>query len=642
MSSSFPLLDQIGSPQDLKQLSLVDLPLLAGEMRDKIISVLGKTGGHLASNLGVIELTIALHYVFSSPNDKFIFDVGHQAYPHKLLTGRNTLAFEKIRHDDGLSGFTSPQETDHDLFHAGHAGNALSLALGMAQGRPNSSEDHIIPILGDAAFSCGLTLEALNNLRSDLSKFIVILNDNNMSISENVGVMSQLISRWLHHPETNRFTKNIERWVSRIPHVGTGMARRGHKLALSLRSLFCPVPLFEQFGLAYIGPVDGHNIKKLIPLLERVRDLPFPVLVHICTTKGKGLEIAQENPSKYHGVSANFSCDKEDKLLPIKKSPPTYPKIFGEVVCNLGTIHPNLHVVTPAMSLGSCLENFKQKFPERFIDVGIAEGHAVTFSAGIAKTESLALCSIYSTFLHRALDNVFHDVCLQNLPVIFAVDRAGLAYGDGMSHHGIYDLSFLRAMPNMILCQPRSAIVLEQLLISSFHWKSPAAIRYPNVAALLQDPIAQNTLVIREPGVGDILSQGEDILIVALGHMCSTALTVKLRLLSYGISATVVDPVFIKPLDKNLFSVLLMNHSKIIVIEEHSIRGGLCSEINEFLANYSFKVDVLHFGVPDTFLSHGDTDTVLRKAGLDVDHIMQKIVTHFNLRSRKPYSELFA
>lgn len=639
--TSVSLLDQISSPEDLKKLSYADLPLLAEQMRHKIISVLKQTGGHLASNLGIIELTIALHYVFSSPEDKFIFDVGHQTYPHKLITGRNDLQFSRIRHDHGLSGFTSPLESTHDLFFSGHAGNALSLALGMAKATPQKSRSHILPILGDAAFSCGLTLEALNNIHADLGKFIVILNDNNMSISQNVGAMSQSFSRWIHHPKMSLFSKNMDKWLIKIPRYGNGIAKRWHRLSLCLKSLFCPIPIFEQFGLAYVGPIDGHNIKKLISVLRTVQDLPFPILLHVCTTKGKGLEIAQENPSQYHGVSANFTTTEEISQLPIVKPPMTYPDVFGEAICQLGTTIPNLHVVTPAMSLGSRLEMFKEKFPDRFIDVGIAEGHAITLSAGIAKTQTPVICSIYSTFLQRAVDNIFHDVCMQGLPVILAIDRAGLAYADGCSHHGIYDLGILRMMPNLVICQPRSATVLQQLLFSSIYWDSPVAIRYPNIPSLQRDPLSTDVKTRRSPGTGEILAQGEDILIIALGHMCSAALAIHAHLLTQGISATVVDPVFIKPFDNNLFGILLMHHTRVVIIEEHAMRGGLASEFNDFLSTYSFKIDVLHFAVPDAFIPHGDKESLLKKTGLHVETMIKRILTHFNFRTMSSLSNGF-
>ena len=476
----FPLLQHIKSPQELRSLSLDQLHLLCDEIRNKILSDLSLTGGHLASNLGVVELTVALHYVFNSPEDRFIFDVGHQAYVHKLLTGRNTEAFSHIRHDDGLSGFTSPLESDHDLFFSGHAGNALSLALGLAKGCSRNSS-HILPILGDAAFSCGLTLEALNNVPSDLSKFIIILNDNQMSISENVGNIPQGVSQWIYPQKINKISQRIHSWIKKIPGLSRYKDKLTQKANIALKSL--SHPLFEQFGIQYTGPIDGHNIKKLVSALQTAKDLPCPVLFHVCTVKGNGLAEAEKDPARYHGVKAYFQdlAFKKKPLSSSAASPVSFPQRAGNILCRLGEKYPRLHVVTPAMSLGSCLEDFRKQFPDRFTDVGIAEGHAVTFSAGIARSGAPVVCSIYSTFLHRAMDNVFHDVCMQELPVIFAIDRAGLAFHDGRSHHGIYDLGFLCAMPNMVICQPRNAILLERLFFSSLLWGSPCAIRYPNL-----------------------------------------------------------------------------------------------------------------------------------------------------------------
>ncbi len=634
MTTSLPFLHSISAPEDIRAFSFAELDDLSNEMRRHIIDVLSQTGGHLSSNLGIIELSIALHYVFSSPKDKFIFDVGHQTYPHKLLTGRNTEAFTHIRHDEGLSGFSHPGESPHDLFFSGHAGNALSLALGMAKAR-GDREEHILPILGDASLSCGLTLEALNNIPSDLANFVVILNDNNMSISENVGAMSREISQWLHHPRVHNVSHTLRKWLKKIPSFGGYLAKQGVRLSKNVASLFCPNPLFEQFGLAYVGPVDGHNIKKLIGLLQKVKNLSFPVLVHVCTIKGKGLHVAQDNPSKYHGVKANFSTQAEDRHLPTVPPNPTYPNVFGDVICQLGEKYPTLQVVTPAMSLGSCLEKFKEQFPNRFTDVGIAEGHAVTFSAGIAKTGTPVICSIYSTFLNRALDNVFHDVCMQGLPVLFAIDRAGLAYGDGCSHHGIYDLSFLQAMPGLVIAQPRNKRVFEQLLHACWSWNTPAVIRYPNITALQTDHLPEDTHTERQPGKAEILSQGEDLLIIALGHMCFSALEIKLKLLAYSVSATVVDIVFVKPLDKNLLSILLMTHTKVVIIEEHSVCGGLGSALQTFFSSYHFHVDVLHFGVPDILFFHGDTKTLTRKVGLDVESMLHRILTHFHFHATR-------
>lgn len=628
MNKEYPYLEKIHSPDDLKKFSLQELPEVADDIRRKIINVLAKTGGHLSSNLGVIELTLALHYVFDSPHDKFIFDVGHQMYTHKLITGRNNDQFLNIRSDGGLSGFSCPTESEHDLFFSGHAGNALSLALGLAA-RSESSKDHVIPFIGDASLSCGLSLEALNNISEDTPNLIVILNDNKMSISENVGKIAHVLIKLLNNPTASKLTKKLEKLVKKIPGYGLKLMEYGKQLSTSLKNLFSPAPFFEQFGLSYIGPVDGHDIRKLIPLLQSVKNQPFPIIIHAVTVKGRGVEDAQTNPSLYHGVSPNFDKKSCEYVTPENAAKQTFPKIFGQQIEKLGELYPELHVITPAMSLGSCLEDFKMKYPERFFDVGIAEGHAVTFSAGIAKQKSKKIvCSIYSSFLSRAFDNLFHDVCLQNLPVIFGIDRAGLAYGDGMSHQGIYDIGFLRSMPNMIICQPRNGLLLRELLISSLSWNVPVAIRYPNKET--QDP--KLTPITREIGKGEILTRGEDLLIIGLGHMADLALTLREIFLSVGILPTVFDPIFVKPLDKNLLSLLLMSHTKVIIIEEHSVKTGLAAEFNEFLVNYHFKADVLNFGVPDIFLSHGKSQTVLKNIGLTAEQIFTKSMTAFGMK----------
>lgn len=635
----FPFLQRIKSPQELRSLSLDQLHLLCDEIRNKILSDLSLTGGHLASNLGVVELTVALHYVFNSPEDRFIFDVGHQAYVHKLLTGRNTEAFSHIRHDDGLSGFTSPLESDHDLFFSGHAGNALSLALGLAKGCSGNSS-HILPILGDAAFSCGLTLEALNNVPSDLSKFIIILNDNQMSISENVGNIPQRVSQWIYPQKINKISQRIHSWIKKIPGLSRYKDKLAQKANIALKSL--SHPLFEQFGIQYTGPIDGHNIKKLVSALQTAKDLPCPVLFHVCTVKGNGLAEAEKDPARYHGVKAYFQdlAFKKKPLRSAAASPVSFPQRAGNILCRLGEKYPRLHVVTPAMSLGSCLEDFRKQFPDRFTDVGIAEGHAVTFSAGIARSGAPVVCSIYSTFLHRAMDNVFHDVCMQELPVIFAIDRAGLAFHDGRSHHGIYDLGFLCSMPNMVICQPRNAILLERLFFSSLLWGSPCAIRYPNLPASEEAPECSFPFSPIFPGKAEILCQGDDLLLISLGHMCDTALAVKEQLLDHGISATVVDPIFIKPLDKELLQSLLSLHSKVVVLEEHSIHGGLAAEFSLFLNKHNLKADVLSLGIPDLFIPHGDPETILQTVGLTCDQITQHILAHFHFSTQIPIERL--
>ncbi len=621
---------KISTPGDLKSLSIDELEKLAQEVRLRIIEVLSSTGGHLASNLGAVELSLALHYVFDSPLDKFIFDVSHQTYTHKLLTERNNARFDAIRKDGGLSGFAHPEESEHDHFYAGHAGTALSLGLGMAQARDISGENHhVIPIIGDATLTCGLSLEALNNVSRDLSRFIVVLNDNEMSISKNVGGITHILSRLLNSPMTSKLTHDLESLVSKLPLCGSSLAKKGMKLTGSVKNLVSSASFFEQFGLSYIGPVDGHDLKKLISVFEAIKHRSTPVLLHLFTTKGHGVDRAERDPISYHGVKPfdPQTCE----FLPSKPKM-TFPKIFGSHLLEMGKKHPRLTLVTPAMSLGSCLDNFAEAFPKRFFDVGIAEGHAVTFSGGLAKSGKLdVVCSIYSTFFQRALDNLFHDVCLQKLPVVFAVDRSGLAAGDGATHHGIYEISFLRAMPNMVICQPRDGKMLKELLESAFSWERPTAIRYPNIPTTEQE----GPLAYRPLGQGEVLAEGDDLLIVALGHHCDTALELRDLLRGSGIEAAVVDPIFVKPLDTDLLGKLLLKHNRIVTLEEHTLKGGLGSEVGEFLLSHEFsQVESLHFGIPETFLHHGSLGKLLDEMGLTPEKLHQKILSHFSFRSR--------
>jgi 1-deoxy-D-xylulose-5-phosphate synthase len=487
-------LQQIRSPKDLQSLTLPELKIVAEEIRQTIIDVLSVNGGHLGSNLGIVELSIALHYVFHSPEDIFLFDVSHQTYPHKLLTGRGD-KFHRIRQFKGLCGFSHPKESAHDHFFAGHAGTALSLALGTAKTRDLSGgSEHVIPILGDASLTCGLTLEALNNIPKDLKNMIVVLNDNNMSISRNVGAISHILSRFLSNPTSNKILYEVESFLSKIPNLGGFLAKKGHKIAESLKNLVSTAPFFEQFGLSYVGPIDGHDIGKLIDVLTALKNSPHPILLHVLTTKGKGLATAIDNPTPFHGCKP---FDKTTGLFHISSQKQTFPQIFGKHLSKMADEDPSLIAVTPAMPAGSCLEELMQNHPDRCLDVGIAEGHAVTFCGGMALSKKYkVLCSIYSTFLQRALDNLFHDVCLQELPVVFAIDRAGISGPDGSTHHGIYDMSFLQAMPNMVICQPRDGHVLKELLESAFSWNRPVAIRYPNMTTDVEEkPLKERTLV---------------------------------------------------------------------------------------------------------------------------------------------------
>lgn len=619
-------LSYIKTPTDIKEFTINQLEELSKEIRQCIIETLSKTGGHLASNLGIVELTIALHKVFNAPADKFIWDVSHQTYVHKLLTGRLD-RFHKIRQFQGLCGFCHPKESPYDHFHAGHAGTALSLALGVAKTRDLfKEEDYIIPIIGDATLTCGLALEALNNIPHELKRFVVILNDNAMSISENVGAITHILSRMLSNPMTNKLHQEIDSFVSKIPY-GASLAKHGHRITEALKNFVSPAVFFEHYGLSYIGPIDGHDIKKLVDTLEGVKDSSWPVVVHVLTNKGQGMDEAIKNPVSYHGAKP-YNIET-GKFLPAASAKPTFPKVFGNHLLKMAERDPSIVVVTPAMSAGSCLDDFMIKYKDRCIDVGIAESHAITFCGGLAYGKRLKIvASIYATFLQRAFDNVFHDVCLQEMPVVFAIDRAGISGPDGSTHHGIYDISFLNAMPNMIISQPRNGHVLKELLESAFSWGRPAAIRYPNMATEDDDA----PLLYREVGKGELLCDGDDVLILSLGHMNLAALKVREQLALLGISAAVMDPVFVKPLDSELICQLLVTHKRLVTIEEHSVVSGLGAILNNFLMSHGYShINVLNLGIPEMFLDHGSHHDLMNEIELTPEKITQTIVRHFAL-----------
>jgi 1-deoxy-D-xylulose-5-phosphate synthase len=592
------LLNSALEPGILKDFTPKQLKELVGEIRARIVNVMAVNGGHLASNLGNVELSVALHHIFSSPKDRFIFDVSHQTYTHKLLTGRNTSAFDNIRKNRGLSGFAHPEESPHDHFYAGHAGTALSLALGLAHARDLAkSDEHVIPIIGDATLTCGLTFEALNNLPKELKRFIVILNDNAMSISENVGGVTHITEELANKPLVE--TLQVETLPS----------------------------FFGDLNLPYCGPIDGHNLDVLLKVLNQAKELDHPILLHVLTKKGFSIPEAEQDPITYHGAKPFHPTTY--KFVPNPTPKPTFPKLFGKKMVELAKKDPYIVTVSPAMLRGSCLDELKELFPERVFDVGIAEGHAVTFCGGLAKYHGYkVVCSIYSTFFQRALDNLFQDVCLQRLPVVFAVDRSGLAYGDGATHHGIYEISFLKAMPNMVICQPRNGQLLSELIEAAFSWGRPTAIRYPN----LPTTAPAQTLTPRPLGKGEILHQGSEVLIIALGHLYTIAEETRLLLLEEGIEATVVDPIFIKPLDTHLLNELFETHSCIVTIEEHALNGGLGTEVNTFAATHSSQVQVLNVGIPDTFIEHSSQASLLEELDLSPARLKKKILRHFNLQ----------
>jgi 1-deoxy-D-xylulose-5-phosphate synthase len=600
-------LDRIYHPSDIKSFSLKKLRALAQEIRDRIIEVMSVNGGHLSSNLGIVELTIALHYVFNSPQDQIIFDVSHQCYSHKLLSGRAS-QFEHIRQYKGLCGFSHPGESPHDHYFAGHAGTALSTALGAAKRRDlEGSAEHIIPVLGDASLTCGLTLEALNLVNPGTPRLVTILNDNARSISENVGNIKNILNR---HTNFRSCT-----W----PDPADPKANS----ALDPCSIQ-PAAFFEMFGFSYIGPVDGHDIDQLVQVLQQCKDNGSPLLLHVMTTKGKGMPIAIANPVPYHGARPFDICS--GKFLPSPSSQPTFPKIFGQHLLKMAEGDSDIVVITPAMAAGSCLEDFQTRFADRFCDVGIAEGHAVTYSAGIAaKKTKKVVCCIYATFMQRALDNLFQDVCMQNVPVLLALDRSFISGPDGSTHHGIYDIAFLNAMPNLVIAQPRNGQLLKELMESAFGWDKPVVLRYPNLETETPSLPVQD----RDCGCGEVLSSGDGILLIGLGHHCETALAVKRILLTAGINATVVDPIFIKPFDAPLFHKLLPTHLLAVTIEEHALNAGFGMIFNSFIVQNRYKeVDVINFGIPDRFIQFGSHMELMQEIGLDAPAIASRILQH--------------
>ncbi len=618
-----PTLDSLMHPQDLKSFSTGDLIALSEEIRARIMDVLSVTGGHLSSNLGIVELTLALHTVFNSPHDKLIFDVGHQTYVHKLLTGRNP-RFPTLRQTDGLSGFSHPPESPHDHFYSGHAGNALSLALGVAKNRDIRGKDKIIiPVLGDAALTCGLTLEAMNNIPRKLQKFLVVLNDNAMSISKNVGAVTNILSRFFNSPTANNIYEELTEIVNKIPGYGEALAKQGNRVKESIKNLISTAPFFEQFGLSYVGPIDGHDIKKLIDTFEALKNVDHPTLVHVLTVKGQGMKNAINNPTPYHGAKPFNRVTGE--FYPPKSLSPTFPKVFGKHILKMADEDPNLVAITPAMPVGSCLDAFMKKYPERCIDVGIAEGHSISYAGGMGRGGKLKVVAcVYSSFLQRAFDNIYHDVCIQGSPIIIAIDRGGLATGDGVTAQGLFDISYLNAMPEMVITQPRNGHVFKELLESAFDYQKTVAIRYPNLSTFEENlPIEKRTI-----GKGDVLAEGEDIVIISLGHMNQVALEARTLLEKEGLTACVIDPVFIKPLDKDLLMSRIKKTQIVITIEEHSLQGGLGSIINNFMMNNGLgHIRVKNFGVPDTLVEHGGHQDLLKKYGITPEKIAEAVLS---------------
>ncbi len=604
------ILESINSPRDLKRLRREELRKLAEEIREEIISVVSKNGGHLAPSLGVVELTLALHYVFDTPKDKIIWDVGHQAYAHKIITGRRS-SFRTLRQWGGISGFPRRSESPYDIFDSGHSGSALPVALGMAEaGHLRGDGGRVVAVIGDGTLSTGVAFEALNCAGAWGSDLIVILNDNEMSISRSVGALSSYLNRIMTGQWVTRLREDIKRLLQEIP-GGKPLFRFIKYTEETLKGIFTPGILFEELGFKYIGPLDGHNIDHLIDNLKNVKHLKGPVLLHVVTRKGKGYRPAEEDPTTFHGVSG---FDREKGTIPSNPlAPPTYTEVFGRALVELASEDERIVAITAAMPQGTGLVEFSKRFPDRFYDVGIAEQSAVSLAAGLALGGLRPVVAIYSTFLQRAYDQIIEDVCLQKAPVIFAIDRGGVVGEDGATHHGVFDLSYLRPIPNLVVMAPKDEGELRDMLYTALRTEGPSAIRYPRGRGAGANCEGFKALEI---GRGEVLREGRELLIVALGSMVHPSLEAAELLEREGIGTTVINARFIKPLDEELICSLAEDHRAILTVEENVKAGGFGSQVTEALRRKGIKRRVKVLGLPDEFIEHGPRGKLLELYGL--------------------------
>ncbi len=615
------LLDKINSPADVKKLSDEQLKQLAAEIRQLLIKVISHTGGHLAPNLGVVELTLALHKVFNTPQDKLVFDVGHQAYIHKIITGRRE-QFPTLRQYGGLSGFPKRSESEHDAFGTGHSSTSISAALGMAVARDLQGEDYnVVAIIGDGSMTGGMAFEALNNAGTLHKKMVVVLNDNEMSISKNVGAMSD----YLYHLRTgetyNKIKNDIEGWLKNME-FGTDVLKAIRRLKGSVKYLMVPTSIFEELGFTYLGPVDGHDIHGLIEVLQAAKKIDGPVMVHVLTKKGKGYKPAEESPNKFHGTGP-FEIATGKKITN-PAAPISYTEVFGKTITELADSDKKIVGLTAAMPDGTGLNIFAQAHPDRFFDVGIAEQHAVTAAAGMAAAGMKPVTAIYSTFMQRAYDSILHDICMQKLHVTMCLDRAGLVGDDGYTHHGVFDYAYLRSIPNMTIMAPKDENELRHMLKTALSFNGPISVRYPRgngVGVGITEPMQELPI-----GKAEVLREGKELCFWAIGSMVQSAVQAADKLKEQGIDAGVVNMRFAKPLDKDLLIEHAKRYGKIVTLEEGVLAGGVGSEVLEILddAGLLQQCAVLRLGIPDEFVTHGDKKLLFRDLGLDTDAIVQK------------------
>ncbi|MDJ0914498.1 MAG: 1-deoxy-D-xylulose-5-phosphate synthase [Desulfobacterales bacterium] len=614
------IIELIDSPADLKKIPIAKLPVLAREIRQTIVDVVSKTGGHLAPSLGVVELSIALHFVFDTPKDKIIWDVGHQSYAHKLLTGRRR-QFKSLRQHGGISGFTCMRESQFDAFSTGHSSTSISAGLGIACGKQLKGEKaKVIAVIGDGSLTAGLAYEGLNQAGDSLKDkdLIVILNDNDMSISRNVGALSSFLSRTFSKKRLLEMRKEFGYFLKSLPKIGDDVYQFAKRSEESFKAFVTPGMLFEAFNFEYFGPINGHRLNHLINILKNIKYLDEPVLLHVTTTKGKGYTPAEKNPTYYHGCSS-FNVDTGDCTAPDIEIP-SYTEIFGRTLVDLARKDPKIVAITAAMPEGTGLTEFSQKFPDRFFDVGIAEQHGVTFAAGLATEGFRPVVAVYSTFLQRAYDQILHDICIESLPVIFALDRGGIVGEDGATHQGLFDLSYLRSFPNMVVMAPKDENELVRMMITAVNHKGPIAFRYPRGQAtgITQD----DPPLPLDIGKAQVLTQGKDVLIFGIGRTVLEALQAEQALKQDGIQATVVNARFVKPIDTQTMCSLIQETPRVITVEENVLSGGFGSAILECLNDEGVKpIKIQRLGIPDRFVEHGSQTVLRSKYGLDAPAI---------------------
>lgn len=609
-------LKMVNSPEDLKKLKIPHLKVLAEEIRRYIIEVVSKNGGHLAPNLGVVELTLALHYVFESPKDKIIWDVGHQCYTHKIITGRRDL-FPTLRKYQGIAGFPKRSESPHDIFDTGHSSTSISVGLGITTAmRMKREKGRVIAVIGDGSITAGLAFEALNNTGFRKEDLIVVLNDNEMCISPSIGALSSFVSKKLTGNLARFIRKEIEKIAYKFP-GGDSLVHLLKKGEDIFKMAITPGALFTALNFEYIGPVDGHDLESLVEILNNIKRMKGPILLHVITKKGKGYPYAESDPETFHGVGP-FDI-KTGKILKSPDKPPTYTEVFGKTVLRLAEIEPRIVAITAAMRLGTGLKEFSEKYPDKFFDVGICEQHAVTFAAGLALEGFIPICAIYSTFLQRAYDQIIHDVALNNVKVIFAIDRGGLVGEDGPTHHGSFDLSYLRLIPNLIIMAPKDENELQHMLYSALKYPGPIAIRYPRSEG---EGVSLDWDFKEIPlGKAEVVKDGKDVTVIAIGNMVYQALKAAVDLEKEGISLAVINARFVKPLDKNLILDFATKTGKVITVEENTLEGGFGSAICELLADKNIWVKIKRIGLPDKFIEHGDLKTLKKIYGITSEHI---------------------